>query len=558
MAARVLTTALFWIPAVVTVSAPSAPIFVEEPTDTVAISAGLSRSATLSCKAISYDSVAVIEWYKDDVEIETASIPTYNASSTSLVVGTTNASDSGVILEGTYYCVIGNAYGTIRSRSALIKSQEVVSFIQSTRSVFNSMETLVFAQLVYAEEPLIRWSIGCNGRTFQCPSANCSLWHHVSVVGRLLLFSLLRLTYNDIKAAISNCEIIDPVTIYDSFGQVNVVKFAGQVFYPNSTLQRTQNISVAVGGTATLYCISNHPNSTYAWERDGSPIQVANLSRYSLIIDGVLQIHNITKTDGGVYTCSATAIYPDFGQQTRYTMVNLTVYSLPSASLSLVLDGKASTDCNSATVCRIHPSVSSVIILCQFTGSLPLLVQILHNTVSFFEETVTDNQRSVQIRMTNNVSPGAYQCIVNNPYGSTQTSLNIIVQGVSTPTSETLAASSYSSMPSLSSERKMPPVHVEMNDDSDSTVWKVLAVLGWSLLLCFNVIVIILFVWLRRQVAFRRKMSYSVRKREDFRDSCNDRTQGNDALVYANVGTVIRDTECHDQYESPITATTSL
>ena len=103
----------------------------------------------------------------------------------------------------------------------------------------------------------------------------------------------------------------------------------GRSFTPKNQLKQIQNISfeVVVGDRATLYCIFNHPNSTYTWKRDGSPIQVANHSKYSLIIDGVLQIHNVTQTDGGLYICTATAVYPAYRQQTRNTTINLTVYS---------------------------------------------------------------------------------------------------------------------------------------------------------------------------------------------------------------------------------------
>ena len=101
----------------------------------------------------------------------------------------------------------------------------------------------------------------------------------------------------------------------------------GISFVPRKTIKETQYISVEVGGSATLYCISNHPNSSYAWKCDGSPVQVANHSKYSFTIDGVLQIHDVVQTDGGLYNCSATAVYPGYGQHTRNTTTNLTVYS---------------------------------------------------------------------------------------------------------------------------------------------------------------------------------------------------------------------------------------
>ena len=102
-----------------------APVLVEEPADTVVIPVGLVRSANLSCRAISYGVKSVIEWYKDDVALETTSglgLPGYNVTNSSLVVATTDPRDDGAILEGTYYCLVSNAFGAVRSKSALVKS----------------------------------------------------------------------------------------------------------------------------------------------------------------------------------------------------------------------------------------------------------------------------------------------------------------------------------------------------------------------------------------------------------------------------------------------------
>ena len=226
----------------------------------------------------------------------------------------------------------------------------------------------------------------------------------------------------------------------------------GTQFIPRSTILVTQNIFVEIGGSATLYCISNHPNCTYVWKRDG--VQVASHSSYSFLIDGVLQIRDIMQTDGGLYICSATAVYPQSGKQTRKTMITLTVYSksitkrmlymyygaafpfvhlgLPSVNLTLTQSGSLNFTCqaiNASTACRLHPNVSSiqVSIVCDCGGSAPLLLQILHNAVVLFQQNVTDGQRSV----THNVSSpssGVYQCISSNSYGSKQTSLLVRLQ----------------------------------------------------------------------------------------------------------------------------------
>ena len=184
--------------------ASSASVLVEEPADTVAILLGHVRSANLSCR--SNDSASVIEWYKDGVAIQMASLPWYNITNTSLVVATTDPRDNGITLEGLYYCVISNAFGAARRRSALVKSsyisnsiyfidlyvlfhfpaQRLVSSIRPTSGIYYPTATVILAQLVYTESPVVQWSIICHRRTVTCPGVSCSLWHRVSVAGRLL------------------------------------------------------------------------------------------------------------------------------------------------------------------------------------------------------------------------------------------------------------------------------------------------------------------------------------------------------------------------------------
>ena len=113
---------------------------------------------------------------------------------------------------------------------------------------------------------------------------------------------------------------------------------------------------------------------------------------------------------------------------------NFTFPGLPNVNLTLVQDENLSTNCDAistTTACKVNPIVSSVSIVCYFDGSVPLLVQILHNAVIIFQQTVADNQRSVQhnYNATNRRWSGVYQCVANNSYGSTQISLYVAVQG---------------------------------------------------------------------------------------------------------------------------------
>ena len=110
-------------------------------------------------------------------------------------------------------------------------AQRLVSSIRPLSGIYYSNETVALFQLVYTENPVVQWSISCHQKTFTCPGVSCSLWHRVSVVGRLLLYSLLRLTFSGIKTSIPECETTDSVGITAStFQQVDFIQFTGQFY----------------------------------------------------------------------------------------------------------------------------------------------------------------------------------------------------------------------------------------------------------------------------------------------------------------------------------------
>ena len=76
---------------------------------------------------------------------------------------------------------------------------------------------MVVAQVGYIQLPLsdttILWTVECAGGMFTCPSVSCPLWHHVSGVGRLLVYSILRLRYSEIEKGISGCLTGSSITV---------------------------------------------------------------------------------------------------------------------------------------------------------------------------------------------------------------------------------------------------------------------------------------------------------------------------------------------------------
>ena len=98
-----------------------------------------------------------------------------------------------------------------------------------------------------------------------------------------------------------------------------------RLLVPRVYIQNQHNF-VKVGSNATLYCISSHISSSYTWKRDDSTVIVVGM-RFSLLIDGVLHIQNVTEQDSGQYECTATATFSLFGVVTRKVSWSVTVYS---------------------------------------------------------------------------------------------------------------------------------------------------------------------------------------------------------------------------------------
>jgi hypothetical protein len=193
----------------------------------------------------------------------------------------------------------------------------------------STVEYVVVVQKGYlnypVEESLTLWTVKCGTVTVPCTVVGCVFWQHISPAGPLLIQSALYFGYSDIQRVFSSCETNDDITV-TSFDQKHEYKFSyvNGTFNPRPTI-KNQEVSLKVGETAILYCLSSDPDSVFKWNKDGSVLKTNNL-RFSFINGSVLQITGVTKNDTGKYECTYT--FPNIASGiTKSSLFELTVYS---------------------------------------------------------------------------------------------------------------------------------------------------------------------------------------------------------------------------------------
>ena len=87
---------------------------------------------------------------------------------------------------------------------------------------FSIQATVVVAQSGYLQLPVSDnrpfWLVECESVTIICTSASCPFWHDVSVTGRLVVFSLLRIRYSEIRNKIDKCRNESRIRVIGTIG----------------------------------------------------------------------------------------------------------------------------------------------------------------------------------------------------------------------------------------------------------------------------------------------------------------------------------------------------
>ena len=87
---------------------------------------------------------------------------------------------------------------------------------------FTTQAAVVVAQSGYLQLPVSDnrpfWLVQCESVTISCTSASCPFWHDVSVTGRLIVFSVLRIRYSEIRNNIDKCRNESTIRVAGTIG----------------------------------------------------------------------------------------------------------------------------------------------------------------------------------------------------------------------------------------------------------------------------------------------------------------------------------------------------
>ena len=109
-------------------------------------------------------------------------------------------------------------------------------FDLSSTGVYSTQATVVVAQSGYLQLPVSDnrpfWLVECESVTINCTSRSCPFWHDVSVTGRLVVFSVLRIRYSEIRNNIDKCRNESTIRVIGTIGTPGMEStflFKGQI-----------------------------------------------------------------------------------------------------------------------------------------------------------------------------------------------------------------------------------------------------------------------------------------------------------------------------------------
>ncbi|XP_046408393.1 papilin-like [Ischnura elegans] len=183
---------------------------------------------------------------------------------------------------------------------------------------------------------------------------------------------------------------------------------------PPRILQSDTDVAAEEGSYATLKCVAEgRPTPSIIWRKNIDIIDGSD-AKYCQLADGSLQVVALTRNDAGVYTCLASNGVGNPIKQDYRLVVTVPV----KANITLFKTA--------------YPVSSDISIPCHVEGyPIPRVLWYKDDSILEYTERVqlADPNRIIILRA-NTTDSGTYRCEASNGYGSSSSSISIMIEGL--------------------------------------------------------------------------------------------------------------------------------
>ncbi|KAM5314943.1 contactin-6 isoform 2-T2 [Glossophaga mutica] len=180
-----------------------------------------------------------------------------------------------------------------------------------------------------------------------------------------------------------------------------------------------RNSVVHVGGDAAIQCRPRaFPRATVAWRRGAQSLRPSG--RVSLLEDGSLKIHNVTRSDAGPYTCVATNQFGVAKNTGSLVVKERTVITVPPSPMDVTVGESIVLPCQASR----DPSVEVA-----FAWSFNDHAIDLGEGQSHFERVGGESVGDLMIRNIQLSHSGRYLCTVKTALETLSAAAEVVVRG---------------------------------------------------------------------------------------------------------------------------------